>query len=170
MNKTRLHISVTPDTLERLKQYAQEHHTTVSQSITDWIWSVRLETNKDGAIGMSKKNIPLEDVAYEYTDNPIFGYTATEEGTGVVDMMTSVMQDLSNHARHAVKHPENFKLSLNEILMLEDLIQRVYDNHGEQLQNLEDIPMTKDVKRLYKDVCLWVKQFINDYDDGELPF
>lgn len=37
--KVRINISVTPDTEERLKQYAYEHHKTVSQAITDWIWS-----------------------------------------------------------------------------------------------------------------------------------
>lgn len=39
-NRKRINISVLPDTEQRLKQYALEHHTTVSQAITDWIWSV----------------------------------------------------------------------------------------------------------------------------------
>ena len=42
VNKKRVNISVTPDTEERLKQYAYEHHTNVSQAITDWIWSEKV--------------------------------------------------------------------------------------------------------------------------------
>lgn len=41
-SKKRVNISITPDTEERLKQYAYEHHTNVSQAITDWIWSVKV--------------------------------------------------------------------------------------------------------------------------------
>ena len=41
--KQRVNISVTSDTAERLKQYAWEHHTTVSQAITDWIWSAKVK-------------------------------------------------------------------------------------------------------------------------------
>ena len=37
--KVRINISVTDDTAERLKQYAYEHHKTVSQAVTDWTWS-----------------------------------------------------------------------------------------------------------------------------------
>lgn len=40
--KVRVNISVTPDTAERLKQYAYEHHKTVSQAVTDWIWSAHV--------------------------------------------------------------------------------------------------------------------------------
>jgi len=40
--KTRVNISITPDTAQRLKQYAYEHHTTVSQAITDWIWKQKI--------------------------------------------------------------------------------------------------------------------------------
>lgn len=39
MSKTRVNISLSEDTLERLKQYAYENHTTVSGAITDWIWN-----------------------------------------------------------------------------------------------------------------------------------
>ncbi len=45
-NKKRVNISVTPDTEERLKQYAFENHKSVSQAITDWIWSVKV-TNEN---------------------------------------------------------------------------------------------------------------------------
>lgn len=40
--KIRVNISITEDTAERLKQYAYEHHTTVSQAITDWIWKQKV--------------------------------------------------------------------------------------------------------------------------------
>lgn len=42
VTKKRLNISITPDTDERLKQYAYENHKSVSQAITDWIWSVKV--------------------------------------------------------------------------------------------------------------------------------
>ena len=42
-NKKRINISVTQDTEERLKQYAFENHTTVSQAITDWIWKTKVK-------------------------------------------------------------------------------------------------------------------------------
>ena len=41
--KKRITISVSPDTEERLKQYAFENHTNVSQAITDWIWSAKVK-------------------------------------------------------------------------------------------------------------------------------
>ena len=41
--KVRVNISITQDTSERLKQYAYEHHTNVSQAITDWIWSEKVK-------------------------------------------------------------------------------------------------------------------------------
>ncbi|MBQ6450725.1 MAG: hypothetical protein IJJ29_02245 [Solobacterium sp.] len=44
--KQRVNISVTEDTAERLKQYAWEHHTTVSQAITDWIWSAKVKNEQ----------------------------------------------------------------------------------------------------------------------------
>lgn len=44
--KTRVNISVTEDTAERLKQYAFEHHKNVSQAITDWIWSVKVKNDQ----------------------------------------------------------------------------------------------------------------------------
>lgn len=40
--KIRVNISITEDTAERLKQYAYENHTTVSQAITDWIWGQKV--------------------------------------------------------------------------------------------------------------------------------
>lgn len=44
--KRRVNISVTDDTAERLKQYAFEHHTTVSQAVTDWVWSVKVKNEQ----------------------------------------------------------------------------------------------------------------------------
>ena len=43
MAKVRVNVSLDPDTHERLKQYAFEHHVTVSQAITDWIWSAKVK-------------------------------------------------------------------------------------------------------------------------------
>ena len=44
--KTRLNVSLSEDTVERLKQYAYEHHTNVSQAITDWIWSAKVKNSQ----------------------------------------------------------------------------------------------------------------------------
>jgi hypothetical protein len=44
--KKRINISVSEDTAERLKQYAWENHKNVSQSITDWIWSVKVKNEQ----------------------------------------------------------------------------------------------------------------------------
>ena len=44
--KQRMNISVSEDTIERLKQYAWEHHTNVSQAITDWIWSAKVKNEE----------------------------------------------------------------------------------------------------------------------------
>lgn len=41
--KTRINISVSEDTAERLRQYAFEHHTTVSGAITTWIWAQKVK-------------------------------------------------------------------------------------------------------------------------------
>ena len=43
VTKKRISISITPDTEERLKQYAYENHKSVSQSITDWIWGEKVK-------------------------------------------------------------------------------------------------------------------------------
>lgn len=44
--KRRINISVSGDTEERLKQYAWEHHKTVSQAITDWIWAEKVKNEQ----------------------------------------------------------------------------------------------------------------------------
>lgn len=38
-NVIRMSISLEPDTAERLKQYAEDNHTTVSNAIRQWIWT-----------------------------------------------------------------------------------------------------------------------------------
>ena len=43
--RERMHISLSPDTFVRLRDYAMYHHKSVSQSITDWIWSVRMPSD-----------------------------------------------------------------------------------------------------------------------------
>lgn len=44
--RKRVNISLTPDTVERLKMFAWENHTTVSQAITDWIWSAKVKNDQ----------------------------------------------------------------------------------------------------------------------------
>ena len=44
--KMRVNISIDEATSERLKQYAADHHTTVSQAITDWIWSQKVSNGQ----------------------------------------------------------------------------------------------------------------------------
>ena len=44
--KTRINVSLTEDTVERLKLYAWEHHTTVSQAISNWIWSAKVKNDQ----------------------------------------------------------------------------------------------------------------------------
>lgn len=38
MKKAPMNLYFSIDTRARLRQYAENHHTTVSQAITDWIW------------------------------------------------------------------------------------------------------------------------------------
>lgn len=47
-NKEMMTISLTPDTKERLKKYAEESHKSVSQTITDWIWTQPLKSETTG--------------------------------------------------------------------------------------------------------------------------
>lgn len=46
MAKVKLNLSLEPDTKERLESYAEEKHTTVSQLITDWIWTQKVKNNQ----------------------------------------------------------------------------------------------------------------------------
>lgn len=36
--KGKLTLSIDASTRDRLAQYAKDHHTSISQAITDWIW------------------------------------------------------------------------------------------------------------------------------------
>ena len=42
----RISISLSEDTIERLKQYAWEHHTNVSLAISDWIWNEKVKNDQ----------------------------------------------------------------------------------------------------------------------------
>ena len=47
MKKTsQMSLTFTQDTKDRLRQYAEEKRTSVSQIITQWIWSVELQSEK----------------------------------------------------------------------------------------------------------------------------
>ena len=55
MRKVTMNMSFSVETKDRLKAYAEQRHTTVSQAITDWIWAqpvkedakTKEETNDD---------------------------------------------------------------------------------------------------------------------------
>lgn len=44
--KKRVNIYLSADTVERLKQYAFENHTSVSHAITDWIWRAKVKNDQ----------------------------------------------------------------------------------------------------------------------------
>lgn len=44
MGRIRLNITIEEDTRERLQQFADENHTTISRAIENWIWSEELKT------------------------------------------------------------------------------------------------------------------------------
>lgn len=46
MSKVRVNVSLSEDTIERLKQFAFENHTTVSQAITDWTWKAKVKNEQ----------------------------------------------------------------------------------------------------------------------------
>ena len=46
MSKTRVNLSVDADTLERLRQYAWENHSTVSKAVTDLIWTAKVKNTQ----------------------------------------------------------------------------------------------------------------------------
>ena len=41
-----MNISVDEDTAERLRQYAWEHHSSVSKAISDLIWSTKVKNDQ----------------------------------------------------------------------------------------------------------------------------
>lgn len=55
-HKEMMTISLSPDTKERLKKFAEENRKSVSQAITDWIWAQPLKSDKNGDnTGVEKK-------------------------------------------------------------------------------------------------------------------
>lgn len=53
-NKVRKNISLSVDTADRLKKYADQNHKNVSQAITDWIWSVKIDEDDVNMPGKEK--------------------------------------------------------------------------------------------------------------------
>ncbi|MCD8353799.1 MAG: DUF6364 family protein [Clostridiales bacterium] len=45
-NKKRVNIYLSEDTIERLKQYAWENHTSVSHAVTEWIWHTKVKNEQ----------------------------------------------------------------------------------------------------------------------------
>lgn len=43
MRKSKLNLYLEPDTIDRLRQYAYEHHMTASQAVTQWIWNTKVK-------------------------------------------------------------------------------------------------------------------------------
>lgn len=43
MSKVRINLSIDADTLERLRQYAWENHSTVSKAVTDLVWDAKVK-------------------------------------------------------------------------------------------------------------------------------
>lgn len=41
--KVHVNLSLSEDTAERLRQYAWENHTSVSQAVTDWVWNTKVK-------------------------------------------------------------------------------------------------------------------------------
>lgn len=46
MEKVRINLSVDTDTLERLKQYAWENHSTMSKAVTDLVWNAKVKNTQ----------------------------------------------------------------------------------------------------------------------------
>ena len=46
MAKSRINISLDPDTKERLKMYAWENHATVSKAVTDLVWAAKVRNSQ----------------------------------------------------------------------------------------------------------------------------
>lgn len=46
MGKIRINLSVDPDTSERLRQYAWEHHSSVSKAVTDLVWAAKVKNSQ----------------------------------------------------------------------------------------------------------------------------
>lgn len=46
MSKIRMNISIDEDTAERLRQYAWEHHSSMSKAVSDLIWSAKVKNEQ----------------------------------------------------------------------------------------------------------------------------
>lgn len=53
--KVRMNISVDESTAERLKQYAKDKHSTVSQIVTDFIWKQKVSESPKGQTSVNMK-------------------------------------------------------------------------------------------------------------------
>lgn len=57
MPKARINLSIDADTLERLRQYAWENHSTVSKAVTDLIWDAKVKnTQVRGQMSLEEMN------------------------------------------------------------------------------------------------------------------
>ena len=45
-----LFLSLDPETKERLRAYADQNHTSISQAITDWIWKQPVRAGQNGPV------------------------------------------------------------------------------------------------------------------------
>ncbi len=54
-NRRAMSISVDPETRERLQQFANEKHSTVSQLVIDWIWSIKIPSEVKAEEVISKQ-------------------------------------------------------------------------------------------------------------------
>lgn len=41
--KSKLNLYLEQDTIDRIRQYAYEHHMTASQAVTQWIWKEKMK-------------------------------------------------------------------------------------------------------------------------------
>lgn len=57
--KSTMTLSFSHETKARLKAYAEQRHTTVSQAITDWIWAQPVK--EDAQVSDTTKEEPNDD-------------------------------------------------------------------------------------------------------------
>lgn len=58
VKRTRINISLSHDTAERLRQYAFEHHCCISQAVTQWIWAQKVSGEQlRGQMSLDQMNI-----------------------------------------------------------------------------------------------------------------
>ena len=67
MSKIRMNISVDEDTAERLRQYAWEHHSSVSKAISDLIWSAKVKNEQ--IRGQQRITIPMKNKQPSCSEN-----------------------------------------------------------------------------------------------------